>query len=231
MSDPAESIQIVKIGDVTMTAAQDQIGAALAGAHGEIRDARRNNVNPHLRNKFADLSSVLAAVRGPLARHGLAVTMHAQTTPTHAGVVYVLTHASGQWQAGALLHERGRNKGLSGPQADGVCISYARRYTLMSLTACAAGDDVDGAGLPAEDRRAAEPPRAHLESARDRLEYICKGAHVTLAEVAAWCQAHGRPAPRDMDVATLGKLTTWLGTDKGRIAVAEHAGRALDGAR
>ena len=224
MSDPAESVQIVRIGDVTMTAAQDQIAAALAGAHGEIRDARRNNTNPHLRNKFADLSSVLAAVRGPLARHGLAVTMHAQSTPTHAGVVYVLTHSSGQWQAGALMHERGRNKGLSGPQADGVCLSYARRYALMGLAACAAGDDVDGAGLPAE------PNRAHLESARDRLEYTCKAAHVTLAEVDAWGQAHGRPAPRDMDAGTLEKLTTWLSTDKGRIAVAEHAGRALDSA-
>ena len=227
MSDPAEGIQIVKIGDVTMTAAQDQIGAALAGAHGEIRDARRNNTNPHLRNKFADLSSVLAAVRGPLARHGLAVTMHAQTTPTHAGVVYVLTHASGQWQAGALLHERGRNKGLSGPQADGVCISYARRYCIMSLTACAAGDDVDGAGLPDGGRQVADP----LDAARERFTGAAELAHVTRAEVAAWCQAHGRPGPRDMDAATLGKLTTWLGTDKGRVAVAEHAGRALDGAR
>ncbi|MFT2658013.1 ERF family protein, partial [Escherichia coli] len=42
------------------------LAAGLAEVEGAIKDAQ----NPHLKNKYADLASVIAAIK-PVARHGL----------------------------------------------------------------------------------------------------------------------------------------------------------------
>ena len=55
MNDEATPPGVITVGGLTMTIAQDQIGAALAKAQARVRKARKNARNPHLRNEYADL--------------------------------------------------------------------------------------------------------------------------------------------------------------------------------
>lgn len=154
MSDETSSPGVITVGGLTMTTAQDQIGSALAKAQAMVRKARKNAKNPHLRNDYADLESVIDATRGALAENGLALVQSPQIGDGLAGVRWVLVHSSGQWMSGETMHATPPSKGLRPAQGDGVSISYARRYTLSALLGVATGDDSDGAvqstGRPAE---------------------------------------------------------------------------------
>jgi len=112
---------------------------ALAEAQGEIEDATKAGINPHFKSKYADLAAVRAVIRGPLAKHGLAVI---QLPRAQNGVVEVdtmLTHKSGEYISETLRMP------VAQMNAHGIgsAITYARRYGLMSIL-CLAADDDDG---------------------------------------------------------------------------------------
>ena len=131
------------------------LAEALAKAQGEIKNAAFNRVNPHFKNKYADLASILDALRGPFAKNQLAIS---QTTEVHEGnmlmVTYIL-HSSGQWlRAEYPLPSAVR------PQELGSALTYARRYSLSSIAGISADDDDDAEGaekpnktLPKKDAR------------------------------------------------------------------------------
>jgi hypothetical protein len=50
-----------------------EIANALSLAQGDIKPASKDSTNPHFRSKYADMASVIEAVREPLAKHGLSV--------------------------------------------------------------------------------------------------------------------------------------------------------------
>src|SRR5512139_3511929 len=77
-----------------------ELSSALAKAQGAMKSATFNKVNPHFKSRYADLASVLEAVRKPLSDNGLSVT---QTTELRDGtfiLVTTLRHTTGQWVAG-----------------------------------------------------------------------------------------------------------------------------------
>ncbi len=91
MSDETTPPGVITVGGLTMTTAQDQIGAALAKAQARVRKARKNARNPHLRNEYADLESVIDATRGALAENGLALVQAPQVVEGAAGVCSTLS--------------------------------------------------------------------------------------------------------------------------------------------
>ena len=54
-------------------APQPRLAAALAKAQGQMTAARFDKVNPHFRNRYASLASIIEAVRKPLSANGLAI--------------------------------------------------------------------------------------------------------------------------------------------------------------
>ena len=193
MNDETSAPGVITVGGLTMTTAQDQIGSALAKAQAMVRKARKNANNPHLRNDYADLGSVIDATRGALAENGLALVQSPQIGDGVAGVRWVLVHSSGQWMSGETMHATPPSKGLRPAQGDGVSISYARRYTLSALLGVATGDDSDGAvettGRPAQpvDVRKLRP-----DVWSDFCEQI--GANnLTCDELDAYLTSKGRP--------------------------------------
>lgn len=119
-----------------------ELATALCSAQGDLQPATKDGTNPHLKNKYTTLSSVFAALREVLPKHGLAV---AQTLiPSDDGKAHVRTtlmHKSGQWIAGECampLDQRG------GPQGMGSAITYARRYSLSAIVGVVSEDDDDG---------------------------------------------------------------------------------------
>ena len=136
-----------------------QLATALAIAQGQIEDAVKDTKNDFYKSKYADLSSVRAAVRKPFADNGLSVAQFPRTVTGGIEVETVLLHKSGEFMSEVLFmptkHE---------PHPIGSGISYARRYALMSVANLAADDDDGNAAQTAKP--IAEPdPKAVRELA------------------------------------------------------------------
>jgi len=131
-----------------------QLATALSIAQGQIEDAVKDTKNDFYKSKYADLSSVRAAVRQPFADNGLSVAQFPRTVTGGIEVETVLLHKSGEFMSEVLFmpvkHE---------PHPIGSGISYARRYALMSIANLAADDDDGNAAQTAKP--VAEPdPKA-----------------------------------------------------------------------
>ena len=136
-----------------------ELATALSIAQGQIDDAAKSSKNTFFNSRYADLSSVRAAIRQPFADNGLSVVQFPRTVTGGVEVETMLLHTSGEFMAETLFmpvkHE---------PHPIGSGISYARRYALMSIANLAADDDDGNAAQVAKP--VAEPdPKATKELA------------------------------------------------------------------
>jgi len=119
----------------------NEIAGALAAAQSELPSAIKKSINPHLRNRYADINSIYEAIRDVLPRHGLAVVQTMLPTDgSRAHVRTTLAHKSGQWFAGECVMPLDRQGGAQGM---GSAITYARRYSLAAIVGVVADEDDD----------------------------------------------------------------------------------------
>lgn len=90
---------------------------------------------------YADLASVLDAVRPTLAANGLAVVQSASTEGPDVAVVTRLVHASGEWIESDPVKVACNS---TRPQDVGSAITYARRYSIAGILGVAPEADDDG---------------------------------------------------------------------------------------
>ena len=114
---------------------------ALAKAQGEIADPIKDSKNPHLKNKYADLTGYLQAARPVLSKNELCLSQ----MPVDFGVITILGHAGGGFLQSFTPVKLGEGKGLHPAQVYGSAVSYARRYAVASILGMGADDD-DAAG-------------------------------------------------------------------------------------
>jgi len=136
----------------------NEIAPALVLAQAEIGSAKKGNLNPHFKSKYADLSDVWDACREPLTKHGLSVVQIPQADGQKVNVTTLLLHKSGQFIQGNLqMTSRDPS-----PQAIGSCITYARRYSLSAFVSVAPDDDDGNEASKGSSRdggaRAPKPP-------------------------------------------------------------------------
>jgi hypothetical protein len=107
---------------------------------------------------YADLASVLAAVRKPLSENALAVMQPITVNGRTVSVTTIVAHASGEWIADALDMPIGDP---TDARSLASAVTYARRYGLIALLGIAPADeDDDGAHAgppPAKPSRRQEP--------------------------------------------------------------------------
>lgn len=138
-------------------AAVSKLATALADVQAELQPAVKDAVNPHLRNRYADLASCWDALRAILPRHGLSVAQYGCITADgKPALTTVLLHASGERLEGVIPLLIGDPKGITAMQALGSAISYARRYGLAAMTGLIAEDD-DGNGTTGGHKPPAPP--------------------------------------------------------------------------
>lgn len=113
------------------------LAGALAKAQGELTDAAKESVNPQYKSRYADLASVLQAVRPVLSRHGLSVTQGLSLTPDGVMVTSRLLHKDGEWIEDALVVPLSRRDA----QGVGAAATYGRRYALAALVGISQEDD------------------------------------------------------------------------------------------
>lgn len=124
-----------------MSATIGVLAKALALAQAELSPAVKNAKNPHLNNRYADISAVYEAVREVLPKHGLSVAQMILPSEGKAHVRTMLMHESGEWLASECLLPPDR---AGGPQGMGSAITYARRYSLSAMIGVVSEEDDDG---------------------------------------------------------------------------------------
>lgn len=117
--------------------AVDLLFGAVSAFLGEVEAPTKNAVNPHFKNRYADLAQVLHVARPVLAKHGLAIL---QTTGVYGSQLYCVTtlgHRSGQWMRGYWPIQPTK----ADPQGYGSALTYARRYGASAILGLAPEDD------------------------------------------------------------------------------------------
>jgi hypothetical protein len=102
---------------------------------------------------YADLATILAAVRKPLADNALALLQPVHVNGRSVSVTTIVAHGSGQWVADELTMPIGDP---SDARSVASAITYSRRYALLSLLALAPAEEDDDAD--AATTRPAPPP-------------------------------------------------------------------------
>lgn len=112
------------------------LAAALCKAQSQMGGAAKSADNPFFKSKYADLSSVVQAIKEPFTDNGLSYVQFPISTQSAIGVVTRLMHESGEYieQEYYLPLQK-----LDAQSAMGL-ITYARRGALMAV-----------AGIPAQD--------------------------------------------------------------------------------
>lgn len=113
---------------------------ALVTARKAIGAAKKGSVNPHFKSKYADLSSVIDAVKEPLEACGLAFVQ----TIKDSNVVTVILHESGETiELAPFPIVASKNDA----QGHGSALTYARRYSLATALGVSADDDDGNAAV------------------------------------------------------------------------------------
>ena len=128
-----------------------EIQKALIGFQSEMESVKKGKINPFFKSKYADLPSILQAIKPHLAKWGLGI-LHS-STGDGLGILNVetrLVHMSGEWIETNMMMLVAKQD----PQSCGSSLTYGRRYGLQSILSLSAEDD-DGAGAMAhsQDRR------------------------------------------------------------------------------
>lgn len=129
----------------------ESLYAALSKFQGMVRSAAKDKVNPAFKaggsvSRYASLSSVWDAIRGPLASCELAVVQMPETIDGQLTLRTAVLHRSGV-SIEATMVVPGQ---LATAQQVGSALTYARRYALCSMLGIVADDDDDGESVTAK---------------------------------------------------------------------------------
>jgi len=160
------------------------LAPALTAALGKLEGAAKNAKNPHFKNTYADLSSVVEASRSILAESDLAVMQSPGLVIEGRLQLFTrIIHKSGEWIEGEFHMPLAK----SDPQATLATLTYARRGALMAIlgipavdddgeTAVGRGTDGNSASGPRQQTAPQEAPKPPTLSERaDRFVTTLRG--------------------------------------------------------
>lgn len=126
-------------------AAHESISQALFAAQEELLGLEliKNARNPHFKNSYVTLDALLDAVLPVLRKHDIMLLQPTYETATgDVGVKTILHHITTDTEVTSLFPLNKLQK--DDPQGQGSAVTYARRYSLMSLFGLTADEDDDG---------------------------------------------------------------------------------------
>lgn len=115
------------------------LAKALCKAQNEMGGAVKDSKNPFFKSNYADLTSVIKAIKEPFYNNGLSYSQFPITSEggSGIGVVTVLMHSSGEWLESEFYLPIAKKDAQGGAQ----CVTYARRYSLQSMAGIPSADD------------------------------------------------------------------------------------------
>lgn len=136
-----------------------ELATALAKAQGAIKGAVKDSANPFFKNKYADLASVVEAIRSAFAANGLSYIQSVEPSDKdEVRVETTILHSSGEWIGCGVL---ALPVSKVDAQGYGSALTYARRYSLSAATGVAPEDDDGNAATVAKPK----PAMADLDKA------------------------------------------------------------------
>ena len=113
------------------------IAIAMNKAQFEMGGAHKGANNPFFKSKYADLSSVVQAVKEPFASNGLSYVQFPIEDGGRVGIETILMHISGEWLSNSFTV----NLTKQDAQGAGSAITYCRRYGLQAVAGIPSDDD------------------------------------------------------------------------------------------
>lgn len=153
------------------------LASAYVAAFAEIEGAAKDANNPHFKSKYADLPSIIAAIKPALSKHGLAFVQKCEPSADGVTVETVLLHQSGETMSLGALFVPANKKDAQG---FGSAQTYARRYSLQTAF-----------GVPAED----DDGNAASRPAQQQQAPVSGISDADLAQIQQLCQAVGGDQP------------------------------------
>ena len=117
----------------------NELATALCKAQNEMGGAVKDAKNPFFKSSYADLTSVIKAIKEPFNKNGLSYVQLPTTSDggKGIGVKTILMHTSGQFIESEFYLPITK----ADPQAGGSAITYARRYALQAMAGIPTADD------------------------------------------------------------------------------------------
>lgn len=201
------------------------LSSALVDAQGAFEAVAKQANNPFFKSKYADLPAVVEAASPILKANGLAVSQLPDFDGENDLLVTRLIHSSGEWiQSVMRLYLPKKDA-----QGMGSALTYARRYSYMSILGLVADVDDDGnasaqqAPPPRSSRSTAPqaPPAAPAngDESRPITPQIKKAVENAIGRYIDWDE--DSDAPLKFISACLGREVTSLDEltyDEGKIA-------------
>lgn len=163
-----------------------ELAGALCKAQSQIRAAEMNATNPFLKNKYADLGSVIEAIRPAMTANGLSVSQLVGGDGSAISLNTIIMHESGEYISEVITFPLGEEKGRSLAQSAGAIVTYLRRYALSAMLGVYADEDTDGASngnkpiqpaqQPQEEREPLEPKALAEAMFKKSARYVGKQA-------------------------------------------------------
>lgn len=170
------------------------LAAALAKAQGAMKGAVKDSANPFFKSKYADLASVVEAIRAAFSANGLSYIQTVEPSDKDEVVVETtLLHASGEWISCGML---ALPVSKADAQGYGSALTYARRYSLSAAVGVAPEDDDGNAASAAK-------PKAVLDCTKDVIELQNAGTLEDLQTVFKTVYKAAQAAQDTMAMATL----------------------------
>jgi hypothetical protein len=185
--------------------------------------AAKNKRNPHYNSMYADLASIIEAVRKPLTDNGLAFSQTIWFDEHGLFLQTTLLHVSGQW----LKSEYPLLQGTA--QQTGSSLTYARRYSLSSIAGIAADEDDDGAAATKANGSRAQSRKAPKEApiSQESLNILIRECDETNTDKRDLCKYFGVPSMADLTPDQFAEAMAWLKRKREEIEHGDAQGEAL----
>lgn len=183
-----------------------KIAAALLQAQSAITFAAKDAANPFFKSRYADLPTVIDAVKPALNAAGVVFMQSA--TPSEPGTLSLTTrliHTSGEWIEDTATAPLAKND----PQGYGSAITYLRRYSLAAMTGLYQDDD-DGNSASHVPVTAKPVPCLTSEQIA-KVQEAADAAGVSTLEI---CAAAHVDSLAEIEAVRLGGLIKWIKSQK-----------------
>ena len=171
------------------------LAAALAKAQGQMKGAIKDSANPFFKSKYADLASVVEAIRAAFSANGLSYIQTVEPSEKdEVRVETTLLHSSGEWISCGVLS---LPVSKVDAQGYGSALTYARRYSLSAAVGVAPEDDDDNAASAAKPKKTMDCT-AHL---------FALGAAPTLDDLQAVFKTAYKEAQAENDTMAMATIT------------------------
>lgn len=163
-----------------------QLAAALVKAQAAMSGAKKDANNPFFKSKYADLPSVMAAIRPALAENGLGFVQICHDAEQAAKVETIIIHESGETlSCGTISVPVSKNDA----QAYGSAITYAKRYSLQAAFGVPSVDD-DGNSAAMAPPRVVQKNPVNVEKATPEdvahIKSLIAESNTELDSFCAW---------------------------------------------